>query len=141
MRNKLWPLMVGLSLLVSVQVLAHHGGDDVATFKGSKRVDLTGVIVEVEWFNPHAFLHVDVRDAVGRVTRWRLELASPNTLTRQGWTRESLKKGDQVSVTGTPARDGSLTAYVRTGTLANGQKLSDTSKFFPSGADIITRPK
>jgi hypothetical protein len=133
--------MVGLSLLVSVQALAHHGGDDAAIFKGSKQVDLTGVIVEVEWFNPHAFLRIDVTDAAGRVTRWRLELASPNTLTRQGWTRESLRKGDRVSVTGRPARDGSLTAYVRTGTLASGQKLSDTSKFVPSGADLITPRK
>ena len=136
MRSTLWLAAVGSGLMAGVQLLAHHGGDEAAIYRGSKPVQLMGTIVEVEWFNPHVFLHIDVRDAAGKVTRWRLELASANALTRQGWTRESMKFGDPVSVTGTPASDGSPNAYVRTGTLANGKKLVDTSRFVPDGSAI-----
>ena len=84
MLNRLWLVAAGFGLLAGVQVLAHHGADEAAIYKGAKPVQLTGTIVEVEWFNPHAFLHIDVKDAAGKVTRWRLELASPNILIRQG---------------------------------------------------------
>ena len=119
-----------------MQLLAHHGADEAALYNGSKPITVTGTIARVWWVNPHTFIEVDVKDASGRVTQWRLEFASPNTLARQGWTQESMKRGDPITVTGTPAKDGSPTAYVRSGTLANGTKMIDTSRFVPDGATI-----
>ena len=129
-------LAAAFSLIASAHVLAHHGGAESTIYKGSTPIELTGTIVNVEWFNPHSFLLIDVTDAAGKATRWRLEFAPPRVLTRQGWTRQSMKQGDQVSVTAMPARDGSATAYVRAGTLANGKKMVDTSLFLRDGTAI-----
>ena len=73
----------------------------------AKPITLKGTVTKVEWMNPHARFYVDVKDDGGKVTNWEFELGSPNGLMRQGWTRNSLKIGDVVQVSGSRAKDGS----------------------------------
>jgi outer membrane usher protein FimD/PapC len=80
-------------------------------------------VTKVEWTNPHARFYVDVKDANGKATTWNLELASPNVLIRNGWTRHSLKEGDQITVQGMQAKDGANMANARTVVLADGKKV------------------
>jgi hypothetical protein len=122
MRTKLigWAASLGL-LLAALPALAHHSFQ--AEYDADKPVTLKGTVTRVEWTNPHARFYVDVKDDSGKVTNWNFELASPNGLMRQGWTRHSLKVGDVVSVTGAMAKDGSNMANARTVTLADGRKV------------------
>ena len=122
MRAKLGILIACAGLLVSaVPMSAHHSF--AAEYDASKPVNLKGVVTKVEWTNPHARFYVDVKDADGKVTNWNFELASPNVLTRNGWTRHSLKEGDVISVQGAMAKDGSNLANARTVILADGRKV------------------
>ena len=122
MRAKVLRLIASLGLLVlALPVLAHHSFQ--AEYDADKPVTLKGTVTKVEWTNPHARFYVDVKDQTGNVTNWNLELASPNGLMRQGWTRHSLKVGDVVTVTGAMAKDGSNMANARTVTLADGRKV------------------
>src|SRR5690242_10993633 len=77
-------------------VLAHHAFN--AEFDGSKVTRWVGTVTKVEWTNPHARFYVDVKDANGVPTNWNFEMGSPVQLRRQGWTRDSLKAGDQITV-------------------------------------------
>jgi hypothetical protein len=86
-------------------------------------VTLDGVVTKVEWTNPHARFYVDVEGDDGSVTNWNLELASPNVLTRNGWTRHALKEGDRVTVEGSRARSGAMMANARTVVLADGRQV------------------
>ena len=73
-------------------------------------ITFTGVVTKVEWLNPHARFYVDVKDDKGAVNNWECELASPNGLMRIGWKRDSLKIGEEITVEGFRARDGSFEA-------------------------------
>jgi len=80
-------------------------------------------VTKVEWTNPHARFYIDVKDANGEVVNWNLELASPNVLRRNGWLRNSLEAGDEVTVEGSRARNGTLLANARTVKLADGTQV------------------
>jgi len=71
-----------------------------------KPVELKSTLIELEWVNPHAWIHMEVKDETGKVTKWDCELGSPNLLMRSGWRRDSLKKGDVIIVNGSAARMG-----------------------------------
>jgi hypothetical protein len=114
-------LIAGLTLLAPAGAFAHHSF--AAEYDTKKPVTLKGTVTKVEWTNPHARFYIDVKDDGGTVTNWNLELASPNVLVRQGWTRRSLNVGDQVTVEGSQAKDGSQMANARTVTLADGKKV------------------
>lgn len=101
--------------------LAHHSF--AAEYDNSKALTLTGTVTKVEWTNPHARFYIDVKDESGKVTNWEFELGSPNGLMRRGWTRNSLKPGDAVTVNGYQAKDGSNLANARTVNLADGRKV------------------
>ena len=101
---------------------AHHSG--AAEFDSNKKIDLTGVVTNVEWTNPHAHFYMDVKDSNGNVVNWNLELASPNVLIRNGWKRNSIKPGDTVSVTGVRAKDSSNYASAGVITFPDGHKLT-----------------
>ena len=112
---------VGL-LLAAVPVLAHHSF--AAEFDANKPVTLTGTVTKVEWQNPHIWFYVDAKDAkTGKVENWGFEMGSPNGLMRQGWTRNSMKIGDVVTVEGSRAKDGSAIGNARSVTLGTGQRL------------------
>jgi hypothetical protein len=114
-------LIAGTALLAPVAALAHHSF--AAEYDVKKPVTLKGTVTKVEWTNPHARFYLDVKDESGNVVNWNLELASPNVLVRQGWNRHSLNVGDQVTVEGSQAKDGSQMANARTVKLADGRKV------------------
>jgi hypothetical protein len=105
----------------AVPAFAHHSF--AAEYDAAKPIDIKGTVTKVEWTNPHARFYVDVKDANGKVTNWNFELASPNVLARNGWTRHSLKEGDVVSVQGSRAKDGDNLANARTVVLPDGRKV------------------
>ena len=109
-------------LMACVPLRAHHSG--AAEFDANKKIDLTGVVTKVEWTNPHAHFYMDVTEPSGKVTNWNLELASPNVLVRNGWSRHSLKEGDKVSVTGSRAKDNSNLGTAGVITFSDGHKLT-----------------
>lgn len=87
-------------------LLAHHSF--AAEYDSTKTVTVKGTINRLAWVNPHAYVYVDVKDANGKVTTWAFESLSPNALVRNGWNRNSLTKGEEVTVEGYLARDGKL---------------------------------
>jgi Family of unknown function (DUF6152) len=135
MKAKLALVVAGIGLVVaSAPAIAHHSF--AAEYDANKPITLKGAVTKIEWTNPHARFYMDVKDDKGTVTNWNLELASPNVLTRQGWTRKSLEVGDQITVEGSLAKDGSKMANARIVTLANGKKVFAGS----SGGDQPTPP-
>ncbi len=97
---------LAMLLIGSQPALAHHAF--TAQYDAEARIELTGVIVKVEWLNPHAYFYIDVEDEeTGEVTTWACELGSPVSMLRQGWTREDLVLGEILIVEGALARDGS----------------------------------
>jgi hypothetical protein len=97
----------------SIPATAHHSF--AAEFDGTKVVTMTGRVSKVEWTNPHAFFYVDVKDEkTAEVANWACELNSPNSLMRLGWTRDSMKVDDVITVTGSLAKDGSKLLNART---------------------------
>ncbi len=112
-------------LTLPAQVVAHHSF--AAEFDADSPIALTGIVTSVKWSNPHTFFYIDVENENGDWENWALELGSPNGLMRRGWTRNSLKIGDTVSVTGSRARDGSLKGNAREVVLASGQQLFNST--------------
>ncbi len=97
-------------LILSGPAFAHHGS---AAYDMSKTVTVTGTVNDFQFINPHVLLSMDVKDPSGKVEKWEGELTSPNRLTRAGWTKSTLKPGDQITIVGGPAKSGSTTMWIR----------------------------
>ena len=122
MRTKLMFVVpvVGL-LLAAVPVWAHHAF--AAEFDQNKPIKVQGSVTKWELTNPHSWIHIDAKDAEGKVVTWMIEGASPNNLYRLGLTKESLPAGTEITVEGYQAKDGSTRAVGRNITFANGKKF------------------
>lgn len=115
-------IAMGLSLVCGVVHLgAHHSFS--TEYDEHKPIELSGVVTKLEWTNPHVRFYLEVKDAAGKVTVWNLELASVNSLRRNGWTRLSLKEGDRVTAMGYAALSGSPMASASAVKLADGRSL------------------
>ncbi len=130
-------LVIGAVLAAALvrPVSAHHSF--AAEFDASKSVTLVGSVTKVEWANPHIWVYLDVKDDRGTPQAWQCEGGPPNTLTRNGWGPNSLKVGDQITIDGALAKDGSHTCNARTVKLADGRSVFAGS----SGGDNPAQPK
>jgi hypothetical protein len=108
-------------VLACVPMHAHHSF--AAEFDTKKPVELTGTVTSIEWVNPHAWIHMDVKDESGKVASWNFELGSPNLLLRNGWRRDTIKPGDMITVSGSAAKDGSNLANARTVKTIDGKRV------------------
>ena len=125
MKPKMSFLVLVLGMFLSAPVFAHHSFR--AEFDSSKSKEFVGTVTKVEWFNPHARFYIDVKDEGGTVTNWNFELGSPLQLRRQGWRQDSLKVGDQITVEGYLAKDGSKMASASKIALADGRTVFNGS--------------
>jgi Family of unknown function (DUF6152) len=122
MRTKLAIVVAGIGLLLSaVPLLAHHSF--AAEFDAKKPIKLRGTITRMEWINPHAWIHIDVKGPDGKVVNWMIEAGTPNTLFRRGFTKDSLTPGTEILVDGYLSKDGSNRANGRDVTFPDGRKL------------------
>lgn len=111
--------LAALLLFLRCPSSAHHAF--AAEFDAGGSIVLTGAVTKISWLNPHTRFYMRVRDGRGAAIQWEMVLGSPNVLIRQGWTRTFLKEGDQITVTGFRAKDGSHMAAARTVRFPNGQ--------------------
>jgi len=128
-RQKLGIIAVCIAALLAViPVYAHH--PFATEYDSNKPVTLTGTVTKMDWTNPHAYLYMDVKGDDGKTTSWTMELGNPKKLQDAGWMKDSVKMGDQVTVEGWRARDGSNHANANTVTLPDGKKLAAGSSYF-----------
>lgn len=121
-------VVLAVMLQLSSTASAHHSF--AAQYDASKPTEMKGTVTKVEWTNPHARIYIDVRGTDGQVANWNFEMASPNILVRNGWKPNTVKTGDQITVTGYLARKAEHMAIASTVADANGKPL------FASNPDI-----
>ena len=118
---RIWFVSVAALLAAASSAWAHHAF--AAEFDINKPLTLQGVVTEMEWINPHAWIHLDVKGPDGKITSWMVEGGSPNILLRRGFTKKSLEKGTEVIVEGYAAKNGENRANGANITFKDGKRL------------------
>lgn len=117
--------LVGAALISGViavgSLSAHHGRGN--TYDGSQEHSVTGVVTELSWRNPHVSLYVESKDAGGEITTWGFEASNVSTMSREGWNRNIVRPGQEVTVTFNPSRSGAPNGVLRTILLADGTEI------------------
>jgi hypothetical protein len=121
MKSRIFALIAGLLVMMAPRMSAHHSF--AAEFDSNKQVKLQGNVTKIEWQNPHIWVYLDVKDEKGAPQLWQCEGGPPNTLTRNGWSRNSLKVGDEIFIDGFLAKDGSKTCNARVVKLPDGRSV------------------
>jgi hypothetical protein len=106
---------------LSMPLMAHHSF--AAEYDSKQPIHFKGVVTKLDWMNPHVYFYVDVKETDGSMVHWSCEGGNPNGLARRGWKKNSLKAGDEITVQGFRARDGSFTMNARSIVLADGSKV------------------
>ena len=110
---------IGL-IFVSIPVSAHHGN---AEYDEKRPLTLKGTVTEFMWASPHSKIFLNAKDANGSVVHWSIETLSPSKLARAGWTKDAVKPGDQITVTFSPAKNGSATGFLQKVVFLDGKQL------------------
>lgn len=121
MRTRMLLAIVAVFLLVPVSLWAHHAF--AAEFDATKPVKLRGVVTKMDWINPHAWIHIEVKATDGKVTKWMIEAAAPNAMLRRGFNQDSLPVGTEILIEGYQAKDGANRANGSSITYPDGKKL------------------
>ena len=114
-------IVVAALLLFGIPLWAHHGN---ASYDTDNRVTIKGTVTEFAWTNPHVQIYLDVKDDKGKIVHWSVETYSPGKLVRAGWTKDSVKAGDQVSITLIPAKSGAPVGFLHKLVLPDGTVLA-----------------
>src|SRR5262245_16570872 len=125
MKTQLAFIAAATILVLTASAFAHHPFS--AEYDWTKPVTLAGTVSKIDWTNPHATLYIDAKDENGQMKQWTLEMGSPSALTRAGWTKTTLKKGDQVTVDAWLAKTAKDKASVKSVKLPDGRELSGGS--------------
>ena len=138
MKTKFALFLTTFILVGSPRLKAHHSFS--AEFDASKRVTLKGVVTKVDWRNPHIYVYLNVKDDSGKVIEWACEGGPPNVLMREGWSRNTVKEGDQVTIDGAVAKDSSNRCNSRFVMLSDGRKVfAGSSEENPAGGGLVAQ--
>jgi hypothetical protein len=121
MRTRFATAFAAALLAAAIPVAGHHSF--AAEYDANQPITIKGTLNKVDWVNPHSWIHVDVVGPDGSVTTWKCETAPPNGLFRRGWTRNSFQKGEELTVEGYRAKDGSPTMNARSVILKDGRRM------------------
>lgn len=121
MKEKLIVCMAGLMIAAALPLMAHHSF--AAEYDGNAKLTLKGTIAKIDWMNPHIWIYIDAKDDAGKTTRWQCEGGPPNSLTRNGWTKDAVKTGDEVMIDGFRAKDGTNTCNARSIKMPDGRTV------------------
>ncbi|HEY2646546.1 MAG TPA: DUF6152 family protein [Candidatus Acidoferrales bacterium] len=123
-RNRLVMLLAVVALIATVPAYAHHGS---AAYDAGKTVTKTGTVTAYKFVNPHVMISMDVKGPSGTVDNWEGEMTSPNHLERSGWTKNTIKIGDQITLAGVPSKSGSTTMIIHK-VVKNGEEIPLTGE-------------
>jgi Family of unknown function (DUF6152) len=115
---------IAVLLLVAAPIFAHHG---TSAYDTSKLTTVKGTVTDFQFNNPHVMISVETKDDKGKIETWTSEANSPNVLTRHGWDRDIIKKGDQITIIGNRPKNGAKTLRLQKVVLSNGQELDPNS--------------
>jgi DNA/RNA endonuclease YhcR with UshA esterase domain len=126
MKNWLLAMFAGIAvlLMVAAPIFGHHG---TAAYDTTKLTTVKGTVTDFQFNNPHVMISVETKDGKGKVEMWTSEANSPNVLTRHGWDRDIIKKGDQITIIGYRPKNGVKTLRLQKVVLSNGQELDPNS--------------